>query len=244
MLTPVANEELFKTISKYTNQKKLLVKRLKEFILHKMKYPANGSIPGQYPGFGSSDKKFKSGGNFGKETKGIAHAHLTDNISITYLVDGDKLNLYGVYTHDSIGTGQPPNMNRQQQMAAQWSNMTFDQPVDLGQLDDPEEPNKPEVKKTAAKVDYTAKPKQPPAPPAAKPAVNPTVELTKKVDAYWPQRGLLNKLSRAQSKEEALNIISQEAQYIAAIRQRGQKIYPNVMDYFKGLEALVARYTK
>jgi hypothetical protein len=245
MLTIYANDELFKTISLYSNQKSVIVNKLKEFIAHKIKYPVNGYVPKQIPGYGSSDRKFIPGGHFDQAVNGIAHAHLTHNISIVYLIEGDKLHLYGVYTHDAIGTGNPPNIPRQKSAAARWSNMSFDAPLDTRLLDEPAPAAEPAIvkpdKPVKPKVDYTPKPKTQ---PAAKPAEDATAALAKKVDAFWPQRALFDKLSRAESKAEAVNIISQEAQYISAIKQRGQKIYPNVMDYFKGLGELYDRYSR
>lgn len=243
MITPVASEELFNTISKYSNQKKLIVKRLKEFILHKLKYPTNGSIPGQFPGFGSSDKKFKTTGNFGRETRGIAHAHLTHNISIVYLVDDDKLNLYGVYTHDAIGTGNPPDINRQQQVSVQWSNMSMGQTIDPASLDDgdSEEPKKDLDKKPAAKVNYAPKAK-PVAPQPAK-TVDPKLSLAQKIDKEYTTRGLYDRLARAQNKNEALAILNGEIRYLEGIARRGQTVYPNVMRYAKGVQDLFKLYT-
>lgn len=244
MITPVASPELFNTISKYSNQKKLIVKRLKEFILHKLKYPTNGSIPGQFPGFGSNDKKFKTTGNFGRETRGIAHAHLTHNISIVYLVDGDKLNLYGVYTHDAIGTGNPPDINRQQQVSSQWANMTLDQTIDPASMDDGEsgeEPTPSADKKPAAKVDYTPKSKPIPTPTAK--LADPKLELAKQVDKEYTARGLYNRLSRAENKNAALAVLNSELKYLEGIVRRGQPIYPNVVRYIKGVEQIFKLYT-
>lgn len=243
MLTPYVTDELFNTLSRYSNQKKRLIERLKEFILHKQKYPCNGGIPGQCPGFGSTDKKFKSSGNFGKEIRGVAHAHLTDDISIAYLVDGDKLNLYGVYSHDAIGTGQPPNINRQQQIADQWARMSFSQSLDANALGEPKKDVvEPRSKPAGTKPDFTPKAKV--APQTAQPAVNSVVALAKQVDSHWPQRGLLNKMANARDKQQAIMIINQEAQNIMGLKQRGAKLYPNQLDYLKGLEALYNHYTK
>lgn len=243
MLTPYVTDELFNTLSRYSNQKKRLIERLKEFILHKQKYPCNGGVPGQCPGFGSTDKKFKSSGNFGKEIRGVAHAHLTDDISIAYLVDGDNLNLYGVYSHDAMGTGQPANINRQQQIADQWAKMSFSQPLDANALGEPKKDvAEPKVKAAGTKPDFTPKAKV--APQTAQPAVNPIVALAKQVDAHWPQRGLLNKMANARDKQQAIVIINQEAQNIMGLKQRGARLYPNQVDYLKGLEALYNHYAK
>ena len=245
MLTTYINKREFSnTLNLYSNQINVLIDKLIEFVKHKEQYPYNGGISNDMPGFGSSDKRFRSDGNFGTQIRNIAHAHLTDNISVVYLITGDKLNIYGVYTHDVMGTGQPPNINRQKQIATRWSNLDFDTPFspdDLG----PSKKDKEVVVKTkpaGAKPDFTPKAKV--AQHATQPAANPVVALAKQVDAHWPQRGLMNKLASAQTKQQAINIISGEAQHIAGLRQRSSKILPNQLDYFKGLQSLYAQYEK
>ena len=70
--------------------------------------------------FGKSDKPFQSGGfiqgSIPSET--LLHAHLTHDISVVYSISGKDprvLKLYGVFTHDEMGTGQPANRKRQKQ---------------------------------------------------------------------------------------------------------------------------------
>ena len=244
MLTTYINKREFSnTLNLYSNQINVLIDKLIEFVKHKEQYPYNGGISNDMPGFGSSDKKFRSDGNFGTQIRNIAHAHLTDNISVVYLITGNKLNIYGVYTHDVMGTGQPPNINRQKQITTRWSNLDFDAPFSPDELS-PSKKDKAVVAKAkpaGSKPDFTPKAKvaQP-----AKPATNPVVALAKQVDAYWPQRGLMNKLAGAQTKQQAVSIISQEAQNIMSLKQRGAKLYPNQMDYLKGLESLYSHYAK
>lgn len=247
MLTPYINtRELARTLNLYSNQKSLLVDKLKEFVNHKIQYPYNGGISNEKPGFGGSDKKFRADGNFGTRIRNVAHAHLTDDISVAYLVDGDQLNIYGVYTHDALGTGQPANINRQKQVATRWSNLDLDAPFTAAEPDIEKKEKVPLTKAPAgAKPDFTPKAKvAQPSAKSAQPATNPIVALAQKVDSYWPQRGLLNKLSGAQTKQQAVSIISSEAQNIMSLKQRGAKLYPNQMDYFKGLDALYQHYSK
>jgi hypothetical protein len=244
MLNPYINtRELARTLNLYSNQKSLLVDKLKEFVNHKMQHPYNGGISNEKPGFGGSDKKFRSDGNFGTRIRNVAHAHLTDDISVAYLIDGDRLNIYGVYTHDALGTGQPANINRQKQVATRWSNLDLDAPFTAAETDvEKKDKASPTKAPAGAKPDFTPKAKV--AQQAAQPAANPVVALAKQVDAHWPQRGLLNKLSGAQTKQQAVSIISSEAQNIMGLKQRGAKLYPNQMDYFKGLDALYQHYSK
>ena len=75
--------------------------------------------------FGANDKLFKTNGNFGSVIPGLRHAHITGDLSIVYLITGDIISLYGFFTHDELGTGQPPNMNRQRSSAAKFSHEKF-----------------------------------------------------------------------------------------------------------------------
>jgi hypothetical protein len=242
MITTYINKKEFaNSLNQYTNQKDSLIQKLKEFVKHKEQYPSNGNISVDMPGFGGTDKKFKSDNHFGTSVRNIAHAHLTLDISVVYLVDGDKLYIYGVYNHDSIGIGQPRNSNRQKQAATRWKNLKFDGEFSTDELDSSKKATDT-AKPTGTKPDFTPKAKV--APQAATPAANPADALIKQVDAHWPQRGLMNKLAGAQTKQQAVSIISQEAQNILGLKQRGAKLYPNQMDYFKGLDTLYQHYSK
>lgn len=75
--------------------------------------------------FGASDKPFRSGGHFDNVVPGLAHAHITPDISIVYKVVGNQIYLYGFFTHDDLGTGQPANINRQKSAAQRLANQTF-----------------------------------------------------------------------------------------------------------------------
>lgn len=244
MITTYINKKEFaNSLNQYANQKESLIQKLKEFVKHKEQYPSNGNISIDMPGFGGDDKKFKADNHFGTSVRNIAHAHLTLDISVVYLVDGDKLYIYGVYNHDSIGIGQPRNANRQKQAAARWKNLKFDGEFSTDELDSSKKATDT-AKPAGAKPDFTPKAKV--APQAAKPAAtgNSVVALAQKVDAHWAQRGLLNKLSGAQTKQQAISIINSEAQNIVGLQQRGAKLFPNQLAYFKGLEDLYNYYEK
>ena len=74
--------------------------------------------------YGSSDKPFKTNGAF----SGLRHAHLTFDLSLVYSISGANpaiIRLYGIYSHDELGTGQPPNINRQKSMGAHLKGQTF-----------------------------------------------------------------------------------------------------------------------
>lgn len=74
--------------------------------------------------FGSSDKPFKSFGVF----EGLRHAHLNADVSIVYSIHGSNpsiIDLYGLFSHDELGTGQPVNIKRQKSMDKKFSSQTF-----------------------------------------------------------------------------------------------------------------------
>jgi mRNA-degrading endonuclease YafQ of YafQ-DinJ toxin-antitoxin module len=75
--------------------------------------------------FGASDKPFRSSGNFISAIPGLRHAHITFDLSIVYRVEGNQVFLYGFFTHDELGTGQPANINRQKSAATRFSNTRF-----------------------------------------------------------------------------------------------------------------------
>ncbi len=66
--------------------------------------------------FGSKDRHFSGEGNL----SGYIHAGLTHDISIVYKRHSKNptiIDLYAVVTHDELGTGQPPNMKSQKNIA-------------------------------------------------------------------------------------------------------------------------------
>jgi hypothetical protein len=237
------DSELAKTLDRFSDQKDRLKKQLGAFIQWKNQYPVNGSIPGRAPGFGNNDKKFISGGNFDNRMPNIAHAHLTHNLSIVYYVDRETntLRLYGVYSHDDIGTGNPPNINRQQQMATRWTNMKFDASVPPSALQSGEKKAQPTAPVSGGKVDYTPKQKpvvQPKPQPVAPPSQ--ILNIAKELDNIWPQRNIFAKFKQAKTPTEQLGIINSEVAYLNIIKQK-HSLHPNQQDYLRGLEA-VYRY--
>lgn len=78
--------------------------------------------------FGASDKPFLGGGFFSNAVPGLKHAHINQDISIVYKIVGKnptEIYLYGFYTHDDLGTGQPANKAKQQSMSTSFSNRKF-----------------------------------------------------------------------------------------------------------------------
>lgn len=74
--------------------------------------------------FGKSDKLFLGTGFFIRAVPNLKHAHITQDLSIVYKLDGGTIWLYGFYTHDELGTGQPPNKRIQDAMATRIANKT------------------------------------------------------------------------------------------------------------------------
>ena len=77
--------------------------------------------------FGGSDTPFRSAGHFGAQVPGIKHAHITQDLSIVYKVQGNQVFLYGFFTHDDLGTGSPANIRKQSSNAAQFKNQPFNE---------------------------------------------------------------------------------------------------------------------
>lgn len=78
--------------------------------------------------YGNSDKSSAPDGNFNQEVPKIRHAHLTHDVSIWYTISGKNPNvirLYGVFSHDQSGTGQPPARNVQKKLAKKMAKQTF-----------------------------------------------------------------------------------------------------------------------
>jgi hypothetical protein len=117
MRTEVSNE-FQETISRLDPAKKLLVvQKLIEFLRLKSRDMTKQ--------FGTGDRLFIKGGPYSKAVKGLSHAHLTQDLSIVYHMAEGAIRLYGVYTHSQLGTGNTPEIRRQQSMADRFSNFTF-----------------------------------------------------------------------------------------------------------------------
>jgi mRNA-degrading endonuclease YafQ of YafQ-DinJ toxin-antitoxin module len=60
---------------------------------------------------------------------GLRHTHLTHDLSLVYSIEGKdpiKIKLFGVFSHDQLGTGQPPRTNVQSRMATKFAGQPFD----------------------------------------------------------------------------------------------------------------------
>lgn len=178
--------------------------------------------------FGASDKPFRSGGIFANAVPKIRHAHLTHDLSMVYTVEGGAdpvIRLYGIFSHDDMGTGQPQNLNRQRGVATKFAGQTFGTGDVLSQPST--EPKKSAPTKTAgARPDFT--PKAKPAAPA--PGSSPLARSVEAADRLWDQRGLLQRFERLAGRNEQLALINSEIQYLQTIAKRHQ-LYPNQKQY-------------
>lgn len=86
-------------------------KKMIEFIKLKSENPTTQ--------FGSSDR------HLNPPLKEYKHAKLTPDISIFYQTGSNELRLFGIFTHDDSGTGQPANQNKQNSLATKFGNQEF-----------------------------------------------------------------------------------------------------------------------
>lgn len=69
--------------------------------------------------FGNKDRPFVAG-----DLKGYLHAGLSYDVSVVYTISGKNphvLTLLGIFSHDELGTGNPPRNNLQKQAAKTFS---------------------------------------------------------------------------------------------------------------------------
>lgn len=76
-----------------------------------------------YAEFGKNDKPFSH--ILAREIPGIRKANLSYDARLVYRVDRGIIFLYGIYSHDDLGIGTPPNINRQRSMTKTFKNMNF-----------------------------------------------------------------------------------------------------------------------
>lgn len=82
--------------------------KIKDFVATKSKDPMQP--------YGGKDKPFGGNGPIGQAFPKLRYAHLNSDISLFYTMEGRNptiFKMYGVFSHDDIGTGQPMNIKRQ-----------------------------------------------------------------------------------------------------------------------------------
>lgn len=120
MLVPYICENFIETYNRLLKTKPDLRNKFQAFLKFKEENPGGR--------FGGKDESFASDGIFNTHVPKLRHAHLTGDISIFYIISGSDpriIKLYGVYTHDESGTGQPPNRKRQKSVVQTLSNAVF-----------------------------------------------------------------------------------------------------------------------
>jgi mRNA-degrading endonuclease YafQ of YafQ-DinJ toxin-antitoxin module len=96
--------------------------KLKDFVNFKLTNPI---AP-----FGSSDKKFASNGSYNTTVPNLRHAHLSPDVSIVYKVHDKNpmlIDMYGLFSHEELGTGNPSKANTQKTMAKRFSQQSFNE---------------------------------------------------------------------------------------------------------------------
>lgn len=115
---PLFNETLKEKLAIHGNN---LASKYADFIRTKEQDPMQK--------FSAKDAPFVSDGILKYAIPGetLLHAHLMHDLNILYTLKGKnptEIKLYGVFTHDEIGTGQPPNIKRQKKIASKLSNQS------------------------------------------------------------------------------------------------------------------------
>jgi len=78
--------------------------------------------------FGSRDSIFINSTPLGIAIPKLRHAHLTNDLSIFYTIEGRDptvVRLYGIFSHDDSGTGQPRNIAKQKSLGKQMRQSGF-----------------------------------------------------------------------------------------------------------------------
>lgn len=102
----------WETLTKYQRY----ISKIKDFLKFKTHTP--------FANFGSRDAGV--GNNFA-DLK-VRHAHVSGDISIWYRIHGKNptyIDLYGLFSHDESGTGQPNNRRKQKNLVTRMTNATF-----------------------------------------------------------------------------------------------------------------------
>lgn len=234
----VADKEFAKTLDNYSSQKELLKRKLIDFVRFKSTSPYNGRGPDGSK-FGSSDYLLGAEGKF-RDIPGIAHAHLTFNISIVYHIEGDVLRLYGIYSHDDMGTGMPPNANRQQQKVDMWKRINF---VGLDPtLLEPQERSSDDAKKVVKKQS-TAKLQSPmQKSPPVKTIGDLIASTVQALDDAYRSRNFAAQWRTTETKQDALELINSETNALMRIqeiaKQQRRPLHANQIQYIRLLKKL------
>lgn len=116
-VTFVVGPEFVSTLKSFqkAGQGPRILKALERFQGMKSENPAST--------YGATDRPFQ-----GPEYTGLAHAHLTHDISLIYRYVGalNQFKLYGFYSHDDLGTGTPPNTRKKSAVGGRLRSQVFE----------------------------------------------------------------------------------------------------------------------
>lgn len=115
----LASDLYRRTLAGYSKQPRVLM-ALAEFLAFKRKDPTDK--------FGNKDKPFTNG-----DLRGYMHAGLSHDIQVVYTLSGKDpqvIVLHGIFSHDELGTGNPPRQTRQAKAAASFKAARGVQPLD------------------------------------------------------------------------------------------------------------------
>lgn len=191
--------------------------------------------------FGTRDKPFMGNQIYGTTIPDLRHAHFNLDLMIVYTIRGRnpiEFDLYGIFSHDELGIGQPANVRKQRSMSSRMANQQFGS-KDTEELPATTATGNKFTQGKGGKVDYSPKPKAPtPAQAAQEKIRDPFFGFVKMVDEVWPDRNLFRQMQATRDIYERIQLINKEAQYLMLVKQKN-RLYPNQLEYLKGLEGLV-----
>lgn len=112
--------EYLSTLAKWGKGNPVLVEKLADF---KRTKSANPMQP-----FGKNDTRMVAASPLGQAVPGLRHAHLTQDLSIFYTLQGANphvFHLYGIYSHSESGTSNTANIKTQKNLGKRLANQSF-----------------------------------------------------------------------------------------------------------------------
>lgn len=78
--------------------------------------------------YGGKDTHFIGEGPIGRLGLKIKHAHISQDLSVVYRVHSKPplVDVFGIFAHKELGTGNTPNIKLQKAMAKKFSSQEFD----------------------------------------------------------------------------------------------------------------------
>lgn len=112
MALKIAKSKLFAKTLKDRHEQTVL-NNLKKFVEFKVEHPSER--------YGGSDYAFSGGGPL----QGYWHCHLNRDKSLIYKIEQGLLKLFGIFTHQDLGTGTPSSQPKQKSAAQKFDNQEF-----------------------------------------------------------------------------------------------------------------------